>query len=163
MRWMFRWCDNLKSLVLGENFKNVPVEAELPNSIGWVNVNAPKTIVSGSDKNAVIENNGENTYIRFVPDTETPTYPTNIKVEYSKEYHQVKFTWDEVEGADRYGIAVYLAGKWRIKDQYITDAVFTTPKNLAPGKTYKVAIAAKVYGEWDIKNAIKNAGTVTIK
>jgi surface protein len=90
-------------------------------------------------------------------------HPTNIKVEYSEKYHQVRFTWDKVTYAERYGIAVYLAGKWRIQATNITDTVYTSLKNLTPGKTYKVAIAARVYGKWDTENAIKTAVTVTIK
>ena len=90
-------------------------------------------------------------------------YPTNIKVAYSEEYHQVRFTWNKVENADRYGIAVYLAGKWRVQKQNITDTVYTSPKNLTPGLTYRVAIAARVNGSWDTATAIKYAGTVTIK
>ncbi len=90
-------------------------------------------------------------------------YPTNIKVDYSDEYHQVRFTWDKVENADRYGIAVYLAGKWRVQKQDITGTNYTSPKNLTPGVTYKVAIAARVNGTWDTENAIKRACTVTIK
>lgn len=93
----------------------------------------------------------------------TITYPTNITVSYSKDYHQVKFTWDKVQGADRYGIAVYLAGKWRIQTQNITNTIYTSPKNLAPGKSYRVAVAARVNEKWDSANAIKNAVTVTIK
>jgi endoglucanase len=90
-------------------------------------------------------------------------YPTNIKVDYSEKYHQVRFTWDKVENADRYGIAVYLAGKWRVQKQDITGTTYTSPKNLTPGVTYKVAIAARVNGRWDTATAIKYAGTVTIK
>lgn len=78
-------------------------------------------------------------------------------------YHQVRFTWDKVEEADRYGIAVYLAGKWRVQAQNITGTVYTSPKNLTLGRTYRVAIAARVNGKWDTANAIKNAGIVTIK
>ena len=91
------------------------------------------------------------------------TYPTNIQVQYSEEYHQVRFTWDAVPGADKYGIAVYLAGKWRIQTSNITTTSYTTPKNLTPNMTYKVAIAARVNGTWDTVNAIKNAVTITIK
>ncbi len=80
-----------------------------------------------------------------------------------KKYHQVRFTWDKVEGADRYGVAVYLAGKWKVQDKNITGTSYTTPKSLTPGKTYKVAIAARVNGKWDTANAIKNAVTVTVK
>ena len=91
------------------------------------------------------------------------TYPTNVQVQYSEAYHQVRFTWDKVAGADRYGIAVYLAGKWRIQTQSLTSTSYTTPKNMTPGKTYKVAIAARVNGTWDVAGAIKNAVTVTVK
>ncbi|SEK56802.1 BspA family leucine-rich repeat surface protein [Ruminococcus albus] len=159
---MFSSCNKLESLTLGENFKNVLKKAQLPNSKVWVNMKAPTRIVSGDDKFAVIKNNGKNTYITY-----TPTYPTNIKVEYSQDYnlksHQVRFSWKEVEGADRYAIAVYLAGKWKVQDKGITDTSYTTPKSMTPDTTYKVAIAARVDGKWDTANAIKNAVTVTIK
>ena len=35
-----------------------------------------------------------------------------------------------------------------------------SPKNLTPGRTYSVAIAARVNGKWDIANATKNAVTI---
>jgi hypothetical protein len=137
---------------------------KLSNGEGWVNVKDPTTVVSGDSEYAVIENSGRNTYKRLPIDSEAKlTYPTNIKVEYSSKSHQVRFTWDKVEGADRYGIAVYLAGKWRVQAQNITDTVYTSPKNLTPGKTYRVAVVARVNGKWDTANAVKNAVTVTIK
>jgi surface protein len=164
MGCMLSDCKKLESLTLGEKFKSITKDALLLNGDGWVNANDPKTVISGSELFAVIENEGKNTYIRFGTETKNkPTYPTNIKVEYSEKYHQVRFTWDKVEGADRYGIAVYLAGKWRVQTQNITGTVYTSPKNLTPGKTYRVAIAARVNGKWDTANAIKNAVTVTIK
>ena len=107
-----------------------------------------------------------NLYPKLKPTTEGTgdvTYPTNIQVQYSEQYHQVRFTWDKVKNADRYGIAVYLAGKWRIQTQNITTTTYTTPKNLTPGKTYKVAIAARVGGTWDVAGAIKHAVTITVK
>ena len=167
MDWMFSSCTNLRSLTLGENFKNVPEEAELNNDKGWVNSKDIATVVSGDGEYAVIENNGKNTYKRLPIEEENHetalTYPTNIKVEYSKEYHQVRFTWDKVENADRYEIAVYLAGKWRVQAQNITGTTYTSPQNLIPGRTYRVAIAARVNGKWDTANAIRHSGTVTIK
>ena len=96
------------------------------------------------------------------PQPSTDTYPKYVNVETNSTYHQIRFTWDKVEGADRYGIAVYLAGKWRIQTQSLTDTTFTSPKNMTPGKTYKVAIAARVNGTWDVANAIKNAVTVVV-
>ncbi|SEK96088.1 surface protein [Ruminococcus albus] len=159
MRCMFWSSGELSSLTLGENFKNIAKDAELLNGKGWVNVKDTSTVISGNGDFAVIESNGKNTYKRLP----MPAYPTNIKVTYSEKYHQVRFTWDKVENAERYGIAVYLAGKWRIQTQDITDTVYTSPKNLTPGKTYKVAIAARVNDTWYTSNAIKNAVTVTIK
>ena len=102
-------------------------------------------------------NNGGNS------DPQEVTYPTNIRVNYSSKYHQVQFVWDKVKGADKYGIAVYLAGKWRVQTSNITTNSYVTPKNLTPGMSYKVAIAARVGGKWDTANAIKNAVSVTIK
>ncbi|MBQ1537936.1 MAG: CotH kinase family protein [Ruminococcus sp.] len=119
---------------------------------------------------AVIKPTSSNVSVRAVyaegePQVQPPakTYPENISTEYSEKYHQVRFTWDKVEGADRYGIAVYLAGKWRIQTQSLTSPTYTTPKNMTPGKTYKVAVAARVGGSWDIANAVRNAVTVTVK
>jgi len=93
----------------------------------------------------------------------TDTYPKNIKVETNSQYHQLRISWDKVDGADRYGIAVLLAGKWRIQTSALTTNVYTTPKNLTPGKSYKIAVAARVNGQWDTANAIKNAVVVTVK
>ncbi|WP_296586798.1 carbohydrate binding domain-containing protein [Ruminococcus sp.] len=92
------------------------------------------------------------------------TYPKNIQVNYSAQYHQIQFTWSPVQNAQNYGIAVYLAGKWRIQTQSISGSAtsYVTPKNLTPGMSYKVAIAAKVNGTWDVNNAIKNAVIVTV-
>lgn len=161
MSGMFQYCSSLKRLVLGTNFKSISEDANLPNGDGWVNVTARSTIVSGNGTIAVINNAGENTYRHF--NDSWPTYPENIKVTYSEDYHQVRLTWDKVDGADLYGIAVYLAGKWRVQTQNITKNIYTSPKNLTPGKSYKLAVAARVDGNWDNVNALKNAVTVTVK
>ena len=98
------------------------------------------------------------------PINNTP-YVTNISVLYNQQYHQIRFSWKPVSGATNYGIAVYLAGKWRVQTSSLPASAtyFTTPKNLTPGMTYKVAIAAKVNGDWNVNNAIKNAVIVTVQ
>jgi endo-1,4-beta-xylanase len=98
------------------------------------------------------------------PDPVT-SYPEFTKVEYSSQYHQMRFTWKPVQNATNYGIAVYLAGKWRVQTSTISasSTTYTTPKNLTPGKTYKVAVAAKVNGKWTSDQGIKHAVTVTVK
>ncbi len=154
---MFRGCSTLQFLTLGEKFTEITEEMQLLNSYtGWANADAPANLVSGEHEYAVIKNESKNTYIRRLTYLHYLKYPINIKLEYSEEYNQVRFTWDKVKRADKYGIAVYLAGKWKVQTQNITDTTYTTPKNLTPGMTYKVAIAARVDGKWDTENAIKN-------
>jgi hypothetical protein len=93
----------------------------------------------------------------------TNTVPQNFRAVTNAQYHQIQFVWDKVQGADRYGIAVKLAGKWRVQTSNITTNSYITPKNLTPGMTYQVAVAARVNGKWDTNGAIKNAITVTVK
>ncbi len=97
--------------------------------------------------------------------TSVSAYPEITNVEYNEKYHQVRLTWKPVEGATKYGIAVYLAGKWRVQESNIPASTtsYTTPKNLTPGKSYKVAIAAKVSGVWTSEKAVRHAVTVTVK
>ena len=129
-------------------------------------------ITNGSDKSGSIKIKltGSNASVKAVysdqnsgGSTRNTDYPTNIKVNYNSQYHQVQFIWDKVQGADKYGIAVFLAGKWRIQTSDITTNRYITPKNLTPGMTYKVAIAARVNGKWNTSDPIKNAVTVTIQ
>lgn len=176
----FNGCKSLKEIVIPDSVISIE-SAAFVNCTGLESVTIPKNVVSiGEYAFAVCDNLTIYCYTnsaaqQYAIDNEikyeridaskpfVPTYPTNIKVDHSEQYHQVRFTWDKVENAEKYGIAVYLAGKWRIQTQNITGTIYTTPKNLTPGKTYKVAIAAKVNGQWDVNNAIKNAVTVTVK
>lgn len=91
-------------------------------------------------------------------------YPKITSVDYNEKYHQFRLTWSPVEGAQNYGIAVYLAGRWKVQNSSIPASTtsFTSPK-LTPGKSYKLAVAAKVNGEWTVAEAVKHAVTVTVK
>ena len=111
-RHMFKDCNELRTLIVGNKFNDIPEEAHLINGRGWIDTSYPSYIISGDGEYAVFDNHFISTYIRA--DDNLQTYPTNIKVEYSAKYHQVRFTWDKVEYTDRYGIAVYMAGKWRV-------------------------------------------------
>ena len=62
MSKMFAYCGRIKTITLGKNFKKIATEASLPNGNGWVNVNAPKTVISGSESYANIVNDGNNIY-----------------------------------------------------------------------------------------------------
>lgn len=92
-------------------------------------------------------------------------YVSDARVEYSEATHQVRLTWSPVEGAEKYAVAVYFSGKWRIYAPSIPASTtsYTSPKNLAPNKSYKVAVAVKVNGEWNAAEAVKHPLTITIR
>ena len=89
------------------------------------------------------------------------SYPEVTEIAYSEPYHQFRLTWTPVDGADKYGIAAFIAGKWRVQT-YTDKTTFTSPK-LKAGDTYKLLIAARVNGEWDLSNINSRAFTVTVK
>ncbi|SFW54700.1 hypothetical protein SAMN02910447_03636, partial [Ruminococcus sp. YE71] len=73
-----------------------------------------------------------------------------------------RLTWDAVKGAEKYCVAYYSAGKWKLLAQ--TTAKETTfTKTKVPAGSYKVVVGAKINGEWDISNLNQRAVTVTIK
>lgn len=90
-------------------------------------------------------------------------YPEVTKIDYNEEFHQFRVKWSAVDGAEKYGIAVRLAGKWKV--QAYTEAentTFTSPKLKAKSK-YNMVICAKIDGEWDTSNISGRAFTVTVK
>ncbi len=91
-----------------------------------------------------------------------PNPPADLP-ELSVEVKNNKFVlnWTEVEGAEQYGVAVKIAGKWKV--QTVVDAdvtTFTSPK-LSKG-TYEMVVCAKINGKWDIRNIADRAVTGTI-
>ncbi|MCR5540484.1 MAG: InlB B-repeat-containing protein [Ruminococcus sp.] len=90
-------------------------------------------------------------------------YPKVTAVEYNEEFHQFRMKWTSVPDAEQYGIAVKLAGRWKV--QAYTNAkttVFTSPK-LKAGSKYDIVVCAKVNGKWDISNIASRAVKVTVK
>jgi len=68
---MFRGCNALTKLTLGGNFKAILDDACLPNGeFGWSKSTDTETIVSGTDKYAVIKNSGKNTYLKDATTTD---------------------------------------------------------------------------------------------
>ncbi|SDA25830.1 The GLUG motif-containing protein [Ruminococcus sp. YE71] len=79
---------------------------------------------------------------------------TAIKVTYEKGDGAVKLSWNAVEGAEKYGVAGFVNGRWVLLAQgNVTSYV---QKNLKAGRSYKVAVIAKIDGKWniDLSNAI---------
>jgi Ca2+-binding RTX toxin-like protein len=90
-------------------------------------------------------------------------YPSVTSTQYNDKYHQFRLNWTKVNGTSQYGVAVKIAGKWKV--YAYTDAnttTFTSPK-LKAGSTYEMVICAKVNGKWDTSNLNARAFKVTVK
>jgi hypothetical protein len=73
----------------------------------------------------------------------------------------VTLSWNAIQGADKYAVAYYSAGKWRIYTQF--DASTTTfTINKAPRGTFKLVVGARINGEWDKSNINSRYVTVTV-
>ncbi|WP_295154561.1 hypothetical protein [uncultured Ruminococcus sp.] len=75
-------------------------------------------------------------------------------ITYEQGDGSVKLQWTEIKGAEKYGIAGYMNGKWEMIDQ--GEGTSYVLKDLQAGKEYKVCISTKLNGEWftDPSNAI---------
>ena len=90
-------------------------------------------------------------------------YPEVTSIQYDEASHQFRLNWSAVEKAEMYGIAVKVAGKWKV--QAYTDAkttVFTSPK-LKAGSKYDIVVCAKVNGKWDITDITGRSFKIIVK
>lgn len=157
--------NNCKSLLRIDVPKSATIVGAI-KSFGYANNKKIKGFVLGCYEDSAAMKYAVDNGIDYVilKEKSASVYPEITKVEYDKTYHQFRIKWNPVEGAENYGIAVYLAGKWRIQTQTIpaTTTTFTSPK-LKSGQTYKMLVCAKVNGKWDTSNANSRAFTVTVK
>ena len=89
------------------------------------------------------EFNQENCWMELVTD-----YPAVVIKSWEKGNGAVKLNWDAVFGAEKYAIAGYVNGKWKVLD-YGTGTSYVL-KGLKPGVKYKVAVVAKIDGKWNL-------------
>ncbi len=83
----------------------------------------------------------------------------NPTVSYEKGTGSVKLTWKAVPGAEKYGIAMYANGKWRMLGQ--GSGTSYVVNDLKAGVDYRVAVVTKINGEWNLDYS--KAITVTPK
>ncbi|SFD13922.1 leucine-rich repeat domain-containing protein [Ruminococcus albus] len=178
----FAYCTHLSDIKLSVNLTTIGSYAfcsctslksiEIPKSVtylGWFPFSETRSsLVFNCYKGSIIENYALNNHRHFkILDAEDKTeFPVLNEVQFNTKYHQFRMKWTEVEGAEEYAIAVYLAGKWRVQKQGIPadTTTYTSPKKtdqLQP-KAYKVAIGAKINGKWDKVNAINNAFEILV-
>ncbi|SDA26849.1 hypothetical protein SAMN02910447_02723 [Ruminococcus sp. YE71] len=98
--------------------------------------------------------------IIVTPNAAAANYPkiTNVEVKGSA----FRLTWDAAEGTEKYCIAYFSAGKWKLLGQLDAESTSFTKTNV-PAGTYKVVVGAKVGGKWDISKLDQRAVNVTIK
>lgn len=92
---------------------------------------------------------------RTYTDTRTVRIPKLAYTAPTITYHLGgEISWTSVEGAEEYAVVAYLNGKWKILAR--GNANSYTFNGLRAGERYKVAVIAKVGGEWvaDASNAI---------
>ncbi|SDA26480.1 pectate lyase, PelA/Pel-15E family [Ruminococcus sp. YE71] len=128
-----------------------------------------KDVKSGT-KVTLGSNGGEKMAVNYIVlavpyQASTPVYPQFTNIEYDEQNHRVRLTWAPVEGATKYCVAAYYTGKWRILNSDISASTpsYTSPKNLTPGASYKVAVAAKINGVWTADESLKHYAVVTIR
>ncbi|MBO4866472.1 MAG: leucine-rich repeat protein [Ruminococcus sp.] len=99
--------------------------------------------------------------ITVTPNKTVYKYPIVTDTEYNEEFHQFRLNWQAVESATEYGIAVKIAGKWKI--QTCTDKTFFISPKLTPDSIIEMVICAKVNGKWDTRFINSRAFKVTVR
>ena len=97
--------------------------------------------------------------VTVTPNAAVDPYPT---VETRVKDNKIGFKWSAVPGAQKYAIAVFQANKWVVKKQLDGSITTWTSPQVANG-TYKVAVVAKINGQWVTAQAPAHAFDVTVK
>jgi hypothetical protein len=100
----------------------------------------------------------ENGFEFIALDETADKYPV---VKSAVQGRQFRLKWTAVPNAEKYGLALYQSGKWRVKVQFAGNVTSYTSPKIKKG-TYKMVVCAKVNGEWDTSSINKRAFTVTI-
>ena len=114
-----------------------------------------KNLTAGKDyKVAVIAMFGDEWYDDFskaiiVTPNSAVIYPKVSNININSKSHQAKIDWEAVPGAEKYGIAVFINGKWKVQGYTDADTTTITTPKLKTNTEYKLVICAKVNGKWE--------------
>ena len=167
----FYKCTSLKELVVPASLKTIGGNTFTSNYRSADENKEPSFTLKCYNGSAAEKHALENAVNFKVIDADDKTeYPELTEAKFAKvarikhtDYFQFRINWTKVEGAQQYGIAVNLAGKWKV--QAYTDAdttTYTSPK-LTSGQNYQTVICAKVNGKWDTSALNSRAFTLTVR
>ena len=114
-----------------------------------------KNLTAGKDyKVAVIAMFGDEWYDDFskaiiVSPNSAVIYPKVSYININSKSHKTKIDWEAVPGAEKYGIAVFINGKWKVQGYTDADTTTITTPKLKTNTEYKLVICAKVNGKWE--------------
>ena len=74
---------------------------------------------------------------------------------------KIGFKWTKVPGAEKYGIGIYQANKWKVVKQLDGSITTWTSPQVRNG-TYRLVVLAKVDGQWVNADVFKKAFYVTV-
>lgn len=92
---------------------------------------------------------------------EISEYPVVSEIRYSEEHHQFRLTWNAIEGAEMYGVAAKIGGRWKVM-AYTDKPCYTSPK-LRQGSSAEMVVCARIGGIWFTDEMNDRAFTVTVK
>ena len=110
-----------------------------------------------SDKDGINEITKADTIIPAK--SEANLYP---QVKTAVKDHKIGFKWTAVPGAEKYGIGVFQANKWRVVNQVDGSVTSWTSPQVRSG-TYRLVVLAKVNGKWVNSDIFKKSFYVTVK
>ena len=123
--------------------------------------------LTGGTKNSAsikVKITGTNAAVKAVYKTSGGSQTTDLYpvVQTQVKDGKIGFKWSKVPGAEKYGIGVYQANKWKVVKQ--VDGSITTWTSPQVGKgTYRLVVLAKVNGQWVNADVFKKSFYVTVK
>ena len=75
---------------------------------------------------------------------------------------KIGFKWNKIPGVEKYGIGMYQANKWKVIKQLDGNVTTWTSPQISSGK-YRLAVLAKVNGQWVNADVFKKSFYVTVE
>lgn len=88
-------------------------------------------------------------------------YPSLLSMEYDLNSRRFRMFWTRVSDAEEFGVAVKLAGKWKV--QAYTDSNEYVSPSLYRGQKYEIVICAKINGKWDTYDIDRRSFVLTAR